>query len=65
MDNYVHLIGAEQIQNAANKMMEAAHLMTQASNNMCHAVQQQELTLSAFLVDFERLLDSMDEEEEE
>lgn len=37
---YMHLVGVEQVQSAANRMMEAANLMNRAANTIHEAVRE-------------------------
>jgi hypothetical protein len=42
MAEYMHLIGTEQVQSAANRMVEAADRMSRAANTISSALQNHE-----------------------
>lgn len=46
--DHVLLIGAEQVQSAANRMMEAAHEMHRSANQIQDAVYRMETVLNSF-----------------
>jgi hypothetical protein len=56
MSEYMHLVGAEQVQTAANTMREAAHAMQNAASTMDFAFQQQRNFMDDWLQRFEVVL---------
>lgn len=48
MTEYVHLVGAESVQNAARQMMDAADHMKQAASSMNYAMDRAEQVLQRF-----------------
>jgi Sec-independent protein translocase protein TatA len=62
MTEYVHLVGTEQVQSAANSMREAAHEMRRAANEISEAMHLQQRTLqetNAVLTDLVLALENM------
>jgi len=49
MAKYMHLIGTEQVQSAANTVKEAAHEMTRAANTIHFALQRHEQVMQELL----------------
>lgn len=54
---YIHLIGVEQIQSAANQMMRAAELMKRSADEICSAIDAHSLLVH-------ELIDKLDKLEE-
>jgi len=46
---YIHLVGVEQIQNAANVMKSAAELMQRAANTIEYALQRHDSSMKEFM----------------
>ena len=55
---FIHLTGAEQVQNAANSMREAAETMKRAASEIQSTFEQQRIFLNQWLTDFESILRS-------
>ena len=49
MTQYVHLIGTEQVQSAANTMREAANTMHRAANEIAYALQKHTEMMREFM----------------
>lgn len=58
MDNYVTLLGTEQVQNAGRTMREAAEQMRQAAGMVDDALHRQRLFMDDWLARFEQVLNS-------
>ena len=56
MSEYMHLIGAEQVQTAANTMREAAHDMQNAASTMDFSLQQHRNLMDDWLQRLEQVL---------
>lgn len=56
MSEYMHLIGAEQVQSAANSMRQAAHEMQQAASSIQEAVSSQRMLFDNFLTELRDIL---------
>lgn len=56
MSDYIHLIGTEQVQSAANTMSSAAEEMKQAANNMEDTFRRHQLFLDDWLLRLEAAL---------
>ena len=61
---YMHLIGTEQIQSAANRMVEAAHEMNRAADTIHFALQRHEQMMQDLMIKMDDLIDAIDGEEE-
>jgi len=61
---YMHLIGTEQIQSAANSMKDAAHEMSRAANTIYNALQRHEQVMQDLMIKMDDLIDVIDGEEE-
>ena len=64
MAEYMHLIGVEQIQSAANRMMDAAERMNRAANTMHEVLSRHETAMESFALKIDELLDELDNDEE-
>ncbi len=58
MTEYIHLVGAEQVQSAANSMWGAGDKMSQAASSMQQAVSEHQRILDNFLVEFRDTLEA-------
>jgi RecA/RadA recombinase len=58
MAEYITLMGAEQVQNAARSMTHAAELMQRAASEFQGAVDRQERVLDDFLIRFAAVCDN-------
>lgn len=58
MADYVTLLGAEQVQSAANTMKHAAEEMTRAASSLQWALEQHERRMTEWLDRFEMVLNS-------
>ena len=56
MTEYVHLIGVEQVQSAANQMNHAAEKMQQAASSFEYAMERQRMFMETWLQQFEQIL---------
>ena len=56
MSEYVTLLGAEQVQSAANSMRNAAEEMHRAANTIDAALQQHRMFMEEWISRFERAL---------
>ena len=65
MAEYIHLVGVEQVQSAANRMITAAELMNRAVNNMSEVLCRHEKVMQDLMIKIDDLIDAIDEEEEE
>ncbi len=57
MNKYITLLGAEQVQSAANTMTRAAESMQSAANNMQYAHEQHQRFLDDWLQRYQQLLE--------
>ena len=64
MAEYIHLVGAEQIQSAANRMVEAAHEMSRAANTIHDVMKRNEEVMQDLMIKIDGLIDAIDGEEE-
>jgi len=60
----MHLIGTEQVQSAANRMVEAAHEMSRAANTIHDAMKRNEEVMQDLMIKMDDLIDAIEEEEE-
>lgn len=60
---YVHLIGVEQIQSAANTMREAAHEMGRAAGEISYALEQHKRAMDEFVVEMRDIMEGEEEGE--
>lgn len=61
MAEYMHLIGVEQMQSAANSMNRAAERMQQVASSFEYAAQRQQQLLDDWLVRFTDAIDRLKE----
>ena len=62
MAEYVHLIGTEQVQSAANTMRDAAHDMRNAANTIHNALQRhEEMVCNALCIHGQIMIEIMKE----
>jgi N-acetylglucosamine kinase-like BadF-type ATPase len=64
MPEYMHIIGTEQVQSAANIMRDAAERMTRAANTIHNAMQRHEQVMQDLMIKMDDLIDVIDGEEE-
>lgn len=64
MAEYVHLIGTEQVQSAANTMMSAAEVMRRSANTIHDSLDRHELMLRDVMQKIDELIEVLDEEDE-
>ena len=57
MIEYMHLVGSEQVQNAANTMRHAAEEMNRASANLEGVLFRHQLFLDDWLIRYERAME--------
>ena len=60
MSNYITLLGAEQVQNAAYSIKEAANTMTRAADCIDGALQRNRIFLDEWLQRLEAILNTID-----
>lgn len=65
MAEYMHLIGTEQIQSAANRMVDVAERMNIAANTINETFRRHEQAMSDLMLRIDDLIDVMKEDEEE
>ena len=56
MSEYIHLVGAEQVQSAANRMASAAEDMKRAASQMDESLMRQQRFLDDWLLRLEEVL---------
>ncbi len=56
MNQYLHLIGTEEVNRAGQKMNDAAGEMSRASSSIADTLERHQRFMSEWLVDFERIL---------
>jgi hypothetical protein len=61
MSEYMHLVGAEQVQQAANDINRAADKMARAATDMHYAIDRQKESLDNFITEFRDIVESMKE----
>ena len=59
MTEYIHLIGAEQVQTAANTMREAAQQMGRAVGEMAYPLERHERFMEDWLIRFEAAVERL------
>jgi hypothetical protein len=59
MADYITLLGAEQVSNAASTMRGAADEMQRAATNMSAALERHERFMSQWLVDFQTVCEAI------
>lgn len=62
MPEYMHIIGTEQVQSAANIMRDAAERMTRAAIIIHGAMQKHEQTMQDLMIKIDDLIDAIDED---
>jgi glycine cleavage system pyridoxal-binding protein P len=60
MAEYIHLVGAEQIQSAANRMVEAAHEINRAANTIHDAMQRHEEVMRDLMIKIDNVVDELE-----
>lgn len=60
MNQYVTLMGAEEVSRAASNMREAASAMSHAASSFDHAADRQRMNMDDWLVRFETLVERME-----
>lgn len=58
MSEYIHLVGSEQVQNAANTMRHAAEEMNRASANLEEVLFRHQRFLDDWLMRYEQVMNS-------
>ena len=57
MTEYIRLVGAEAVQSAANRMVEAAHTMSSAASNLDSVLERHQRWMDDWLQRFADLLE--------
>ena len=65
MTQSVHLIGTEQVQSAANTMMNAAEIMRRSANTIHDSLDRHELMLRDVMQKIDELIEVLEEEHED
>lgn len=59
MSDYIALLGAEQVQSAANSMRQAAYEMQRAASNIDYSLTQHQQFLTNWLQEFAAVVDGL------